>query len=320
MVEAFGPDPFMGFAHIRFLNHLHTWTIPIMIGAYLKYRGELVFGFKILLIFIISCWWSLVFASDARGTSLGLLISLFLVIILYKKNAVEYLKYFTITALIGLAVYYAGFHLFHDTGGKVILTRTGTTGRLELWAAAFEYIKQYPLSGLGPMHFSNLQNPYMISSPHNMYLLWGAEWGLPALFDLMISGAILLVKWIKVTYNKATNFNISLTASLLAVLVHSNFSGLFISPLSQLMGCLIIGIIIGHYYKYINKDIFLIETPSKPIQKIIGCILLVVSILTFSIFVTQLPDLNDRREKFKEETNTARIYPRFWDQGFIGND
>jgi len=46
--EIFGPDPFLGFSNFRFLNHLHTWSIPIMIGGYLKYNKNLILGFKIL--------------------------------------------------------------------------------------------------------------------------------------------------------------------------------------------------------------------------------------------------------------------------------
>lgn len=317
--EVFGPDPFLGFTNFRFLNHLHTWSVPIMIGGYLKFREVLIPGFRIMSLLILSMWWSLIFASGARGTSLGLLVSLIIVLILHKREALKYLKYFLLTATLGLAIYFLGFELFHDKGAHTIV-RDSTSGRLDLWTAAIKYIVEKPIFGLSPMLFSDINNPSQISSPHNMYLLWAAEWGIPAILLLLYIGFKLFKKWIDYTKTKVTAFNISLTASVIAVLVHSNVSGIFITPLSQLLGCFIVSIMIGTYYKDQDEIILMPIGGFKLSQKVILGALLIINLATFSIFISHIPDLKERRDHFKTEMNETRMYPRFWDQGFIGND
>lgn len=317
--KVFGPNPFLGFANFRFLNHLHTWSIPVMIGGYLKYRKDLIPGFRILMLLILSMWWSLVFASGARGTSLGLMVSLILVLILYKREALQYLKYFLVTALIGLVIYFLGFELFHEKGAHTLI-RGETQDRLDLWWAAYIYIIENPMFGIGPMHFSDINNPFQISSPHNMYLLWAAEWGIPALLLLIGIGFWLLNKWISCSRTSVSNLKISLTASVFAALVHSNVSGIFITPLSQLLGCSIVSIMIGIYYKDRGETILTPIKGFKFSKMIIMGVLLVINIITYSIFVSHIPDLKERRDQFKTEENETRMYPRFWDQGFIGND
>jgi len=318
--EVFGPDPFLGFSNFRFLNHLHTWSIPIMIGGYLKYNKNLILGFKILSIITLSAWWSLIFASDARGTTLGLLVSLLVIVYSYRREAKDYILYFVLTACAGLIIYFVGFQLFHETGGRTILTRSGDSGRIEVWGTTIQYIIQNPMFGLSPMHFSDIQNSIKFSSPHNMYLLWAAEWGIPALIILLAGAATLFRKWIKYSRENVTNFNISLTASLTAVLVHSNVSGIFISPLSQLLGCFVVAIMLGIYIK--DNDVILFSPLNnfKFTRKIMIGGVLIFNIATYSIAISQMSELADSRDQFMIDREETILYPRFWDQGFIDNN
>jgi len=272
----------------------------------------------------MSSWWMLVFAADARGTMLASLISLFCVILLYRKDSKNFSKIYGSTLITGL-LFYVSLFIGLGTGGKEILTRFGDTGRLNVWLFGWEKITENLFFGLGPMHFSyaGINAPW--STPHNLIIQSAAEWGIPA---TVIAVGLLLLGIFKFTVQSqvgrskgdshSINLRISLIAAIIAVLIHSMFSGILNTPLSQLLFTIIGGLILGEYFLKSGKPLFeLRQTKSVYIYLLI--IICSVNVVFVSSKVCyDIPRIGERKSIFSQTYQTNKLYPRFWNQGIIG--
>lgn len=325
------PSGFLGFSNYRFFNHLQTWSLPLLVFGYQYYRKDLIPGLRYLLLFFISSWWMLVFASDARGTMLASVCSLIFVGLLYKKKAYDFLKIYGATAFAGLTLYLVLF-LYPASGGKEILTRFHDSGRFEVWLLALDQILQNPWLGLGPMHFNYVPNNPLLKAPHNIILQFAAEWGIPAL--LLFAGLSLgaFYFFVKQSLDLSTdeaksddiNLRITFIVSLTAGLVHALFSGIYNTPLSQLLGTIIIGAIVGEYFWASGKNLF-----QERKERSITLYLLIAFLFINTAFVSikagsDIPYLQEREQMFLEKYRSQSekydrlgFYPRFWKQGLI---
>ena len=327
--ENFAKNGFLGFKNVRFFNHLQTWSIPVLVYGYIKYQPKLTFGFRALFLVLLSFFWMLTFASGARGTLLSLLISSVIVFILFKGQSKEWLKKGAITCLAGFLLYVVVFYLLIPDGSGKALARTDSSRRLELWGAAWQAIKSNPIWGVGPMHMANVNGVNPITSPHNMYLLWLAEWGIPA---FLVGGVIALkgmYKWIQSALVSPSIQKVALTISFIAGIIHSGVSGLLITPLSQLLFALLLGWSIGIYYSGRNKTLWIRRKNSfKGMLKSIP--LVILAVFVFAKVGLMVPSMEENKDNFQQlnrnkkielfPTSRATIYPRFWEQGFIGID
>ncbi len=69
-----GRETVSGFANIRFFNQYQTWTLPLLVGAVLSVPKKWRVSRGVLFL-LPSLWWTLVFASNVRGTVLALFVS-----------------------------------------------------------------------------------------------------------------------------------------------------------------------------------------------------------------------------------------------------
>lgn len=320
------PNAYLGFNHVRFFNHIQTWTLPLLVFAYQYFRDKLIPGLRFLLLFFISSWWMLVFAADARGTTLASLISLIFVVSLFRKQSLEFTKTYLTTAFTGLTFYFVLF-LLPKSDAQEILTRFGSSGRIDVWFFTLDLIWQNPLLGLGPMHFSYMGINPPWSTPHNFILQSAVEWGIPATILFITLIATGFYKFINQSLesnkredNTFINTRIALTASFSAALVHSMFSGIFNSQISQLLLAVIGGWVVGEYYLELGKQMFV-----SRVNKSVFLVLILLALGFNSLFVgyrvvTDLPDLSQRSEYFFARYNKFKFYPRFWHQGMIFKD
>ncbi|MDX1590604.1 MAG: hypothetical protein R3283_01495, partial [Balneolaceae bacterium] len=96
------------FSNKRFFNHTQTWTFPIlfsMITFFKAKRSEWTNLEVGLLFFLASMWWVLVFASGGRGTLVAVLGSAIIVLIVFKRDARQYLKAVFSTLIAGSVAY-----------------------------------------------------------------------------------------------------------------------------------------------------------------------------------------------------------------------
>lgn len=318
------PNGFLGFGHVRFFNHLQTWTIPILVFSYLYFKDKLIPGLKYLILFFISSWWMLVFASDARGTMLASFLSIILISIIFRKNTISFLKIYGTTALAGLTLYLFLF-LLPKESSREILTRFGDSGRWEVWLFSLEQIVQNPWLGLGPMHFSYMGINPPWSTPHNFLLQSASEWGIPAIvifIGLSVCAYFNLLQQSQVLSRQEENINdlywrMALVASITAALIHSMFSGIFNSQLSQLLGVIILGAAFGDYFLYSNKKLFQIRKKiSWSVYALIILLFINTSFVAYKV-ISDIPHLSERQTDYMEKYRSLTLYPRFWNQGMI---
>lgn len=326
--ENIAKNGFLNFQNVRFFNHLQTWSLPLLVYSYLRYSNFLTQGFKILLAGLISFWWMLVFASGARGTMLATILSVIIVYILFRKESLSWIKPYAYTFITGLLLYFIIFHLILTGGAGQEITRSDSSGRLSLWWASWQAIKQNFFLGLGPMQMANVQGTNPITSPHNIYLMWAAEWGIPAFLLSTFIGLKGLLIWIKESLRNTSDKKIAISAALVAGIIHSGVSGLMITPLSQLLFVALLGWAIGIYYSEKEQSLFIEKGYRKPVKYALLTSFLCINLYVFISVGTHIPNLEVNRERFQQlhrqgslklyPTSYATIFPRFWDQGFIG--
>jgi len=328
--QALFPEPFLGFVNARFLNHLHTWSLPLLVFAIIKIPKK-YWAVRGMGIFFYVFWWMLVFAADARGTMLSSLVSLMVVAFLFRKQLLNWYKLYAGSMLAGLAAYLLLFKVLVSEGSRTVLSRYGDSGRMDMWQNALDTILQHPLLGAGPMHYGDILNGFKFAAPHNIYLQTGSEWGIPVLLIFLSITAASLWKW-KVRIPKKNsgtpevdmNLYGSLTASVVAGLTHGFFSGLLNTPLSQLLMVMVFALAVGVYrYKLVKIDSDAQGQSvniSKKASFVFKIVLLAAVLFTSYGTYHSLQKLDESRTKFLEQAERQTLYPRFWDQGIIGID
>lgn len=319
------PSGFLGFSNHRFFNHLQTWSLPLLVFGYIYFRNKIIPGLRYLLIFFISSWWMLVFASDARGTMLASLLSITFIIFLFRKRSFDFAKVYGLTAVVGSVLYVLLFLLPSGSEGKEILTRFHDSGRFEVWSLAIEHIIKNPLLGIGPMHFNHADlNPFF-KAPHNILLQFGAEFGIPTMVLIIGIGLYGFYTFVHQSVRTVvkennflqTNLRIGFIASMTAALVHAFFSGIYDTPLSQLLGIIIIGAAVGDYFLSEQANFFVKRKGKSFNVYLIALILIGNTLFVGKIVAEDMPHLNENKEEFLRKFHAKGYYPRFWNQGVI---
>jgi O-antigen ligase len=325
--EPFYPDPFLGFVHPRFLNHLHTWSLPLF-AMFIVNMPKKFWAYRTLLYIFTGFWWMLVFAADARGTILTSVLSLIIVAVLFRARIKEWLKTYLYTSIAGLLSYLFFFKLIIPEGSRTVLSRFGDSGRLKMWNHAIDLFKENPILGAGPMHYADISNNFNFAHPHNFYLQILSEWGIISFTLLAGLFVYLFSKWIRTSYKSGLegyNLNIqaALTASLSAGLMHSFLSGLLHTPLSQIMAAIVFGLAIGFYQmNFIKKKSDNSENNSTFDMRSILTKTVLSGVAIFVLWGTfhSYNNLSQSRSDYIEQMDKTRFYPRFWDHGNIGID
>lgn len=243
----------------------------------------------------------------------------------FKSHAKEFLKLNSLILIAGLIGYLLLFKLIPTllenqvtVGWRPDKVITNTSGRLELWHYAIQYIIDNPWLGIGPMHYAYYPGPTH-AHPHNSLLQWACEMGIPStllVISLIYSG---LAAWIKKFY-RLTNEKkmyvpshlwIALFCSLCSGLIYSLVSGVIVMPLSQIMMVLIAGWMLGIYFQ---------DQPAKPVsQKQHIAFMLLAGATLITLTYTVLPSLLPRLISYQDlpYQDYPTFAPRFWKIGGI---
>jgi hypothetical protein len=249
-----------GFSNIRFFNHVQTSTLPLLILlCCLTPRTAKLRWFWLA---VATYWWMALFATNGRGTLLGVVAGCMITAVLAWRRSVPYLRRVAMTAILGLLAYFLflvvvpaliGVQGMSSLSRTVERTTTDpTSGRWPLWHLAIELIAEHPWLGAGPLHFAHYNGQQnMAAHPHNWVLQIAAEWGLPALLCLLIAVAAgvrgLLRAGARIDRDDAGNQAVfsALLVTAVAILVDGLVSGIFVMPQSQLAIALYLGCAIG---------------------------------------------------------------------------
>ncbi|MDR8391607.1 O-antigen ligase family protein [Aliifodinibius sp. S!AR15-10] len=312
----------LNFVHKRFFNHIQTWTLPLLISLALFFKTKKIY--RNLLFILIACWWSLVFASGARGTLVALIISGFFLFILFRKKSYRFLGIAVCTAIAGFVIYYLLFQIFVPSKSLPVARMTDS-GRLGMWVRALEMWFASPLMGAGPMHYAVLQEVPYFAHPHNFYLQLLSEWGGVAFLGFLAL-LILYVVFIKkrflnsnfvfnnLTYRNSTVY-MGFFGSAMAGFLHAGVSGVFHTPVSQIWAIIIISWLISLWNRK-NDNSKIISVKRKHLSVVYLCLIIGLCILV----KPDIPRLDKTHELYRKQFDKPKVHPRFWEQGLIYED
>lgn len=310
---------YYGFDNPRFFGQFQVVSIPI-IGFLCSLSRSKDFKCSTLvnslLLFALIAQWSFAFALGSRGVWLALGLT-FAFIFLAKKEYRSIIKLQLITLLVGFLLYYLMFNLIPDymaTDARVYDSlRQTSSGRIELWYESVNLAIENLFLGIGPMHFASLHSA-IVANPHQMFLQFLVEWGVFAMILMLVLtvwGVLHSANYV-IRNRNADNFDVTLFASIVAVLMLAQVDSVFVMPYIEVWLAVLIGLGFSRW-----------ETGGKQTishhSKIFLLPLLVISGVLFMFA------LNDRFYQdtkgfyiLKNHENIANTKsPRFWLQGRI---
>jgi hypothetical protein len=317
-----GRETLTGFQNIRFFNQYQTWTLPLLGGAVLALPKRWRIGQGVVL-FLAALWWTLVFASNVRGTVVAMAVAAIGVWLLFRNASHRWLSVQGAALLAGGILYCALFTLPGGATPEVVdrLGEVGQSRRLQHWRKCLHMVWQHPVLGGGPMHYA--WPPFDFASaahPHNAFMQWLAEWGVPStaiMSGLTIWGGwwwLLQEKEDAETANMQSNaMRIALIASILTGTAHAMVSGIIVMPLSQILLILIVGWAWGRYKH--NNDVVTPVSSFRP--QAVLCIVLIASIGIVGSSLQDLSTVEERHRAFAEAVDRNRLSPRYWAQGYL---
>lgn len=266
------PFPFYGFSNIRLFQQYQLWGLGLLCLPLLAFdlKKNVRFWFQ----FALACWWILLFYAASRGVTLSWIIAIVATAIVYKKIAWGFLRIQLTTAIAGLCAYQLLFkiipNLLTSSSNAVVAStifRDTFSDRTDLWKAAYVMIDNFPLLGVGPMHFY-FYNTFG-THPHNSVLQIASEWGLPASLIILALTGYCFYCWLKKFNASQLDTNTKLDKNLSIILFftiisgssYSLVEGVIVMPISQVLMFTTIGLMIG---QYTEKTLFTINT--EPIK------------------------------------------------------
>ena len=320
-----------GFVSIRYWSHIATWLIPLLPLAVLvgPLQNQRLWRFFTAL--GAALWWWVVLLSSSRGTMLGLAFGVLLAAMLIGRPALPWLKVFLrylaygVLAWLFLSVLVPS--LFLDEV-SIRTLKTHSSGRMPLFIEAWRMsLENFPF-GMGPQSWltheiltEGYQQAHKLGHPHNMYLMWAAEYGwlLIGVLLLLVGQAVRLF-WQRrsdVRAGKKNELAIPLaafTASVSAALLHAGVSAVFMAPGSMLIGFLVLCV----FWALISPESRPV-TPQRPKVRtlaavFVGLLMSVLCLYWLSEVTAYYKAMEGDQEFYYENVPTGTL-PRFWFHG-----
>lgn len=328
-----------GFVHVRYWSHIASWSLPILPLALLlgEYRNSSLWRLAVWL--SATVWWWLLYASMARGSMCAIVLSALLVVLLFRSRAYGWIKYAAGFMISGVGAWILLScvipHLvFGSEAGRDVYFHS--SGRLTLWKEAFAMSMQYFPLGMGAQSWmthasltDSFPNEYFLNHPHNMYLLWAAEYGWIFIVALAAFGLRLAVL-VNNRCNRTSKTSkapghvlVALSSSVLAASIHAGVSAVYIAPASLMIGLWVLAIFWGLVHSPIEgaeSSSLCIERKSRMNLLIIVCIFVLLLMGSFW-YVAKVKEYYQamllHREELVKSNQGVRDSPRFWFYGYF---
>ncbi len=314
---------FPGYVTPRFFSQWQTWTLPIVtLPALLMGRSLRILRPAAWL--LAASWWTIGFLSGGRGVIVSLLVAAVFVAATAGGSGRSWLARqlppvaFGALAALLLA---AGFPAVLENATTLDRFVSATdSGRLELWQSALELFRSHPVLGVGPQHYAFFSGEN-VSHPHNIVLLFLAEWGLLATVlvgFLLWSGIrrlIALVSTLDARDDEAArHVGVALCASAIAAFVHANLSGLSIMPLSQMAACMVFAWLAAELSGREDRREGARATASTMTPFTVA---IAAAVVAAALIVSAAPDVLDRvaEPSRSRPVDSLRYRPRIWLEG-----
>lgn len=166
-----------------FSNHRHFAEFLIAIESFLAFSllNSQKSHVSILATIPLAIITIVISMGAARGSTVALLASALVFILLSRTRKLQSATIVLTSLIAGWAIY----ELSLAPPVELSIVRKTDSGRLSLWGTAIKYWVDYPLLGLGPMHFASIPND-IASHPHNALIQFLCEWGVAGLGSIAI--------------------------------------------------------------------------------------------------------------------------------------
>lgn len=323
-----------GFANVRYWSQIAAWVLPLLPLCLLVLSWKENRIWQLGVTFTAATWWWMLFMSSSRGAVVGLLTGFVLVVLFFGRCALPWVKLYArfvfcgviIWLLLSVVIPSLFLESIHIRGVK-----GDSSGRVPLWVEAWNMSLQNFPFGMGPQSWLThdiLTGAYRESSklghPHNMYLMWAAEYGWISIAGLiMLCGVALKNLWLRMAAARAEgNGNglcgVALTASVTAAMVHGSVSAVFIAPGSMLVGLCVLTAFWAFVTPHpIGSDREYVVRRSK--RSWLGGYLFVLMFVLVSTFwfknVLVYRQAMELDRTFYDDEVSLRQLPRFWLHG-----
>jgi O-antigen ligase len=330
-----------GFVNIRYWSHIATWCLPLMPLAVLVGPLKNIRSWRIAVLLGAGMWWWILFLTTGRGSALGIIFGVTFAGLLFGRRALPWLKVFSIYLATGFVIWLVlsvVIPSFMADGVQVRTIKADSSGRMSLFAEAWQMsLKNFPF-GMGPQSWLThtpiteaYANGQKFGHPHNMYLMWAAEYG----WLLIAAMALVVVQAIRNFWRRRAELFetedpeqllllAGFTASVSAALFHAGMSAVFMAPGSMLVGMFVL---IGFWAMIEPAPVMATgRRRSKPNPKariVIGALVAAAIALVWALWANEVWQYyKDMRadEPYYFEHESEGTLPRFWFHGNFPRD
>lgn len=323
-----------GFVNIRYWSHIATWMVPLFPLCLLAVSWRENRLWRLGVAFTAAIWWWILLMSSSRGSMVGLFAGLILVWLFFGRAALPWIRLFArfiaygliIWVLLSVVIPSLVFDEIHVRG-----VSGDSSGRMPLWREAWTMSLQNFPFGMGPQSWLThelLTDAYQVSPkfghPHNMYLMWAAEYGWISIAAfVLLCGVAFRNLWsriVDIREEKGQNvlYLVAFTASVTAALFHAGVSAVFIAPGSMLIGLCVLSV----FWALIKPEVVSNETGARvgnsPRSRYAGYALVLVFLVAGAFWFLEVlryrEAMADDLEYYQNELSLSYL-PRFWFHG-----
>jgi O-antigen ligase len=314
----------VGFSNPRFPAQLQVLTIPLLPLA--MQRAPSPF-WRACLAVVAALWWMCFIGSGSRTGWIAITFAAALMLF-FGAEGRRWLKCQLVFAATGAVLWVV---LFHWLPALLSMTAAPETGRFsdfasvgarwKLWRISVESALAHPFLGLGPMHFAYVDNGDG-AHPHNFWLQLAAEWGIPA---ALLIGAVTVAFFVnlwraaRVEADPAMRrIGVAVVAVVLAWGIGTLSDGYMVIPTSQVMSTAVLMLAVM-WLRLASSSIA--PSPKARLIPIVWTIFCAIALVVLAVLpTTDFGQPTQREQAWRVEHPGAFMWPRFWQQGWIGPD
>ena len=313
----------VGFSNPRFPAQLQVLTIPLLPLAMQRAPSSF---WRAGLAVVAALWWMCFIGSGSRTGWIAIGVAAFAVCF-FGSEGRRWLKWQVVFALSGALLWALLFHALPTLLSHPAMPETGRfanfasmDARWALWRLSIDAALSHPLLGLGPMHFSYIDNG-LSAHPHNFWLQLAAEWGLPATLLIGFAALALIVGlWRSVkreTELSSRRLGVAVLAAVVAWGVGTLSDGYMVIPTSQAMSTAVLMLAVM-WLRLSEPDAPRVTGRFVSIVATAFCGIAIAVIAVLPL--TEFGQPARREQTWRAEHPGQFLWPRFWQQGWIGPD
>lgn len=313
----------VGFSNPRFPAQLETLVIPFLPLAFWSAPGR---AWRAALVLVAIVIWMCLIGSGSR-TSWIALASTSLFALWFGREGLGWTRLQLAFAFGGLILWLSLFFGVPAMTGTVASVETGrftnfaSVGhRWELWLISLDNALNRPLLGAGPMHFAYVDNGSG-AHPHNFWLQLAGEWGIPA---TVVVGSVVLgffarmIKTVRADSDSTSRrLGVSLATALAAWGIGTLTDGYMVIPTSLALSAMVFVLAVAWLR---SRDVPPASDSTLLAERVMRGLLAVALIAIAVLPATNFGQPVERERKWRLERPTEPMWPRFWQQGWIGPD